>query len=63
MMGAFFALTAVGAFGVAAGAAWWQIALVALVALVAAMIFSGAFNWSIDRIVYRRLRNSPGWRR
>ena len=23
------------------------------------MVFSGALNWSIDRVVYRRLRNSP----
>jgi branched-chain amino acid transport system permease protein len=59
MMGAFFALTAVGAFGLATGAGWAQILLVAIVALIAAMIFSGALNWSIDRIVYRRLRASP----
>jgi branched-chain amino acid transport system permease protein len=59
MMGAFLSLTAVGAFGVATGAPWWQIALVSLVALVAAMIFSGALNWSIDRVVYRRLRAAP----
>ena len=59
MMGAFLALTAVGAFGLASGAGWGQIVLVALVAMVAAMAFSGALNWSIDRIVYRRLRASP----
>ena len=59
MMGAFLALTAVGAFGLASGAGWGQIALVSLVAMIAAMIFSGALNWSIDRVVYRRLRNAP----
>jgi len=59
MMGAFLALTAVGSFGIASGAPWWQIALVSLVAMLAAMLFSGALNWSIDRIVYQRLRNSP----
>jgi branched-chain amino acid transport system permease protein len=59
MMGAFLALTAVGALGVASGAGWGQIVLVALVALIASMAFSGALNWSLDRIVYRRLRASP----
>lgn len=59
MMGAFFALTAVGAFGLATGAGWAQILLVAVVALATAMIFSGTLNWSIDRLVYRRLRASP----
>jgi branched-chain amino acid transport system permease protein len=59
MMGAFLSLTAVGAFGVTSGAPWWEIVLVSLVALVAAMAFSGALNWSIDRIVYRRLRAAP----
>lgn len=59
MMGAFLALTVVGAFGLTTGAGWAQIALVTLVALFAAMIFSGAINWSIDRVVYRRLRNAP----
>ena len=28
-------------------------------ALLGAMIFSGALNFSIDRIAYRRLRNAP----
>ena len=59
MMGSFIALTAVGAFGLSAAAGWWQIALVSVVALVAAMLFSGALNWGIDRVVYRRLRNAP----
>jgi branched-chain amino acid transport system permease protein len=59
MMGTFLALTAVGAIGVATGASGWQILLVALVAMLAAMLFSGALNWGIDRVVYRRLRNSP----
>ena len=59
MMGAFLSLTAVSVFGLTAGAGWGQIALVSLVAMVAAMVFSGALNWSIDRVVYRRLRNAP----
>jgi branched-chain amino acid transport system permease protein len=59
MMGAFLSLTAVSAFGVATGAGWGQIALISLVALLAAMLFSGVLNWSIDRVVYRRLRSAP----
>jgi branched-chain amino acid transport system permease protein len=58
MMGAFLSLTAVSAFGVVAGAGWAQIALVSLLALLAAMLFSGVLNWSIDRVVYRRLRSA-----
>jgi branched-chain amino acid transport system permease protein len=59
MMGAFLSLTAVSAFGVVANAGWAQIALVSLVAMLAAMLFSGVLNWSIDRVVYRRLRAAP----
>ncbi len=59
LMGAFLSLTAVSAFGVATGAGWGQIALISLVALLAAMLFSGVLNWSIDRVVYRRLRSAP----
>src|SRR5215213_6968919 len=59
MMGAFLALTIVGNFGLTSGAGWAQIALISLVALVAAMFFSGALNWGIDRVIYRRLRNAP----
>jgi branched-chain amino acid transport system permease protein len=59
MMGAFLSLTIVGAFGLASGTGWGQIALTALVAMLAAMVFSGAINWSIDRLVYRRLRQAP----
>ena len=59
MMGAFFAITIVAAFGLASGAGAGQIAVTAIVALLAAMLFSGALNWSIDRVVYRRLRSAP----
>lgn len=59
MMGTFLALTVVGAFGISTGAGAWQIAVAAFVALLAAMVFSGVLNWSIDRIVYRRLRSAP----
>jgi branched-chain amino acid transport system permease protein len=59
MMGAFLSLSAVSAFGLVSGAGWAQIALVSLVAMLAAMLFSGILNWSIDRIVYRRLRAAP----
>jgi branched-chain amino acid transport system permease protein len=59
MMGAFLSLSAVSAFGLVSGAGWAQIAVVALVAMLAAMLFSGVLNWSIDRIVYRRLRAAP----
>jgi branched-chain amino acid transport system permease protein len=59
MMGALFAVTVVGAFGIASGAGWAQMALAAAVSLLAAMLFSGALNWSIDKVVYQRLRSAP----
>ncbi|MFN8590682.1 MAG: branched-chain amino acid ABC transporter permease [Thermomicrobiales bacterium] len=59
MMGALLSLTVVGWFAIAAGAGWGQILVAAIVAMAAAMAFSGALNWSIDRVVYRRLRASP----
>ena len=59
MMGALFAVTVVGAFGIANGSGWGQIALAAAVSLLAAMAFSGALNWGIDRLVYQRLRSAP----
>jgi branched-chain amino acid transport system permease protein len=59
MMGAFLSLTAVSAAGLVANAGWAQIALVSLLSMLAAMLFSGVINWSIDRVVYRRLRSAP----
>ena len=59
MMGAFFRLPPSVRSDSSASAGWAQIALVSLVAMLAAMVFSGVLNWSIDRVVYRRLRNAP----
>lgn len=59
MMGALFTVTVVGAMGIVNGAGWGQIALVSAVALLAAMAFSGALNWGIDKLVYQRLRSAP----
>lgn len=59
MMGALFTVTVVGAMGIANGAGWGQIALVSAVAMLAAMVFSGALNWGIDKLVYQRLRTAP----
>ena len=58
MLGAFFALTAVGAFAMDAGAggAGGVLGLVAL--LVATAAFCGALNWSINRLAYRPLRKA-----
>lgn len=59
MMGALFAMTVVAATGVSGESAAWQIFAVVFLALVAAMLFSAALNFGIDRIAYRRLRNAP----
>lgn len=59
MMGAFFALTFVGATGITSTDPIYQIIGVFVIALLGAMIFSGTINYSIDRFAYRRLRNAP----
>jgi len=57
MLGAFFALTAVGAFALdGATGAGGAAGLVAL--LVATAAFCGALNWSINRLAYRPLRSA-----
>jgi branched-chain amino acid transport system permease protein len=59
MMGSFMALTIIAATGVTYGDGLLQRVLVILVALLAAMLFSGGLNFAIDRIAYRPLRNAP----
>lgn len=59
MMGAFFAFSVVAASGITNKDPYFQIIGIFLIALLAAMIFSGAINYSIDRFAYRRLRNAP----
>jgi branched-chain amino acid transport system permease protein len=59
MMGAFFAITIVSLSGVTNKAPIFGILGVAVVALIGAMAFSAALNFTIDRFAYRRLRNAP----
>ncbi|MCC6315608.1 MAG: branched-chain amino acid ABC transporter permease [Thermomicrobiales bacterium] len=59
MMGALFAFTIIGMFTIGPDTPWFAIVAISLLALAAAMLFSGALNWAIDRVVYRRLRNAP----
>jgi branched-chain amino acid transport system permease protein len=59
MLGAFFAATIVGWTGITNTSPSGQIIGVILLALVAAMIFSGILNFAIDRVAYKRLRNAP----
>jgi branched-chain amino acid transport system permease protein len=58
MLGAFLALTLVGALGLAgAGPALLVVGL--LVILVGCMTFCALLNFAVDRLVYRPLRNAP----
>ncbi len=61
MLGAYFALTLVGLFGLEALAnAGTAQSIFALVAMVAATsLFCAALNWGIDRVAYRPLRGAP----
>ena len=57
MLGAFFALTAVGALGMEAwGGAGGTLGLVALLAATA--VFCGSLNWTVNRLAYRPLRKA-----
>ncbi|HYO28945.1 MAG TPA: branched-chain amino acid ABC transporter permease [Thermomicrobiales bacterium] len=59
MMGAVLALTVVGLAGINGDSSVAMIVGVALLALLAAMLFSALINAGIDRVAYRRLRNAP----
>ncbi len=52
MLGCFFALTLVGAFGLAHPAS-------VLILLAIVPVFCGGLNWLVDRLAYRPLRNAP----
>lgn len=57
MLGAFFALTVVGALGMADGAAAaGPVGVIGL--LLATALFCGSLNWLLDRTAYRPLRNA-----
>ncbi len=58
MLAAFFALTLIGLIDpTAMGGPLLAVSLLGIVVLTAA--FAGGLNWSVDRLVYRRLRNAP----
>jgi branched-chain amino acid transport system permease protein len=59
MMGAFMGLSIVAWTGVTGKSSVAAIIFVALLGFLGAMLFSGAVNWGIDRIAYRRLRSEP----
>jgi branched-chain amino acid transport system permease protein len=59
MMGAFCAATVVAWTGVTSDSSGVAIISVAVLGLLASMVFSGAINFGIDRVAYRRLRNAP----
>jgi branched-chain amino acid transport system permease protein len=59
MMGSFMALTIITAAGVTYTDSMTVRAGIVVLALLAAMLFSGGVNFMIDRIAYRRLRRAP----
>lgn len=59
MIGSFMALSVLAATGVTYSDSLSKRIGFILLALVAAMLFSGVTNLMIDRIAYRRLRNAP----
>src|SRR5687767_13856924 len=67
MLASFLALTLVGLFGVDAmtaigvGSAGGQLAPAGVLILIVVFcaVFAGALNWTVDRVVYRPLRNAP----
>src|SRR5687768_15748890 len=59
MIGAVFAATVVGWTGATTDSSGTVIVGVLFLALILAMVFSASINFGIDRVAYRRLRNSP----
>ncbi len=59
MMGAFFAATFITLLGVSSTSSGWIILGALFITLIASMVFSGVLNFSIDRLVYKRLRSAP----
>jgi len=57
MLGAFLALTLLGALGMEAWGPSGQVFGVALM-LIGSAVFCGGLNWSLDRLAYRALRKS-----
>ena len=55
MLGAFFALTLVGALGMEAWGPGGHVVGIAVM-LVGSALFCGSLNWTIDRLAYRPLR-------
>jgi branched-chain amino acid transport system permease protein len=58
MLGAFLALTVVGAMGLAAAGPFGLVLGIVLVFLLS-MAFCAALNFTVDRLVYKPLRNAP----
>ncbi len=58
MLGAFMALTIMGGFGVTESSSLADKIIAIVVAFVGASVFTAVLNVSIERIAYRRLRNS-----
>lgn len=59
MMGALFAMSIVSVTGVTGKSSNAAILGIIVLGLLAAMLFSAALNFGIDRVAYRRLRNAP----
>jgi len=58
MLASFLALTLVGAMGLA-DASGGELALGLFAVVVLCALFAASLNWSVDRVVYKPLRNAP----
>jgi len=56
MIGAYTGLVALVAFGVQGG---WPLPLALLAAMMAAVLLTGLYGWTVERVAYRPLRGSP----
>src|SRR5580698_1409545 len=63
MLGTFCGLTVLAGLGLsgtgAAGAGTTNVILACLLMLLAVPLFCAALNWSVDRVIYKPLRNAP----
>jgi len=58
MIGSFVALIVIVALGITASTGIAVLMLALILVLVIAMVFSGVYNWTVERVAYRPLRGS-----
>ncbi|HZZ27422.1 MAG TPA: branched-chain amino acid ABC transporter permease [Pirellulales bacterium] len=59
MLGTFLTLTLINAFGLDTAASAWTVAISVAALLIVVALFCAVLNFSVDRLIYKPLRNAP----